>query len=344
VLWESVSGVAAALATILLTGPCVAARLARVTVAAAILQLFHRAGNQFVAPDQLRHIAGHALATELAELRRLGYQIESHPHHGYRLASAPDRLTADDIKARLGNTVIGSEILVFEQTSSTNDVASYLAHSGAREGVTVFAEAQTKGRGRHGRAWVSPHGKGLWFSVVLRPQLPADSVSRITVAASVAVARAIRAATRLEARIKWPNDVTIAERKVAGILTELHDNAAILGIGLDVNCERDDFPADVPATSLRIATGHWQDRSALAAAVLKELDTAYRQALNDFDDIVAAWAKWSTTLGRQLVLRMGHRRIEGHAQALDGDGALLLRRDNGQVERILGADVILERS
>ncbi len=314
------------------------------TVATAILELFHRAPGQFVSPDLLRRVAGNALAAEILELQQLGYAIESHPHLGYRLIASPDRLTADDIRARLGDTVLGAEILVFEKTASTNDVAAYLADSGAREGVVVFAEAQTKGRGRHGRAWLSPRGKGLWFSIVLRPNLAPAAMSRITVAASVAVARAVRQATGLDARIKWPNDVTIGGRKVAGILTELHGAVAILGIGLDVNCRPEDFPVDLPATSLSIASGRLLDRIALAAALLRELDQTYRCARQDFNPIVAEWAQWSTTLGQQLVLRMGERRIDGHAQALDSDGALLLRRDNGQIERILGADVILERS
>jgi len=114
---------------------------------------------------------------------------------------------------------------VFEETSSTNDVVGHMARSQAREGLVVFAESQTKGRGRHGRAWVSPRGKGLLFSVLLRPKFKPSAAPRITVAASVAVAHAIHKATGLDARIKWPNDVTIAGKKVAGILTELHARA-----------------------------------------------------------------------------------------------------------------------
>ena len=183
----------------------------------------------------------------------------------------------------------------------------------------------------------------MWFSVLLRPTLRPSAAPRITVAASVAVARAVRKTSGLDARIKWPNDVTLNGKKVAGILTELHAEgdevlAAILGIGIDVNCEREELP-DI-ATSLLIETGQRQDRSALAAEVLSELDHCYRA---DFETVVAEWAGLCTTLGKQIVVTMGARRIEGHAQALDGDGALLLRRDNGQVERILGADVTVER-
>jgi BirA family transcriptional regulator, biotin operon repressor / biotin---[acetyl-CoA-carboxylase] ligase len=302
----------------------------------AILEAFYQADGQFVSVQDLAK-ATKALPDripgEIRELQQFGYQIETHPHLGYRLLGVPDRLTADDIKARLRTSIIGAKILVFEETSSTNDVIEHMAP--AQEGLVVFAESQTKGRGRHGRAWVSPRGKGLWFSVLLRPEFP---LPRVTVAASVAVASVIRK-TGLDARIKWPNDVTIHGRKLAGILTEASAGAAILGVGINVNCRPNEIPAGI-ATSLLIETGTPQDRCALAAEVLLALEQFYRA---DFDAVVAEWARLSTTLGRQLVVTVGTRRIEGHAQALDGDGALLLRRDNGQIERILGADATVEK-
>ena len=320
----------------------------------AILEAFYQAAGQFVRADDLRRqlkLSATAVASEIGELEKLGYTIESHPHLGYRLLGTPDRLTADDIKARLKTKLIGSEILVFEETASTNDVVEHLAKSGAREGLVVFAESQTRGRGRRGRAWASPCGKGLWFSVLLRPELPPTAAGRITVAASVAAARAIRQSCGVDARIKWPNDVTVNGRKLAGILTELRAEAdeillAILGIGIDVNCKQEDFAGELAgiATSLELETGAAQDRVALAAHVLTALDEYYRAGLTNFETIADEWAKLCTTLGRQIVVTMGQRRIEGYAQALDSDGALLVRRDSGQVERILGGDLVVERA
>lgn len=290
-----------------------------------ILAALYRSTGQFVRLDMP--------AAELAELQKLGYGIEAHPHFGYRLVTGPERLMAEDLRARLQTKVIGHEILVFEETTSTNDVVERLARSQPREGLVVFAESQTKGRGRHGRAWASPHGKGLWFSVLLRPKF---ALPRITVAASVAVARLAGP----EARIKWPNDVTLHGRKLAGILTETRQDAAILGIGLNVNCRDEDFPPDLRP----LVTGlPCPDRPGLAARLLTELETLYVQAADNFPAIIAEWAQLCTTLGKQIAVRMGDRRIEGHAQALDEDGALLIRRDNGQIERVLGADLVLER-
>ena len=289
-----------------------------------ILTALHRSSGEFV---QLK-----SPVSALTELQTLGYEVESHPHLGYRLVTVPDRLMAEDLQARLQTKVIGREIVVFEETTSTNDVIERMARS--REGLVVFAESQTKGRGRHGRAWASARGKGLWFSVLLRPKFP---LPRLTIAASVAVARVAGAA----AKIKWPNDVTLGDRKLAGILTENREGVAILGIGMNVNCRMEDFPSELReiATALHVA-----DRPGLAAQLLTELDRVYALAADEFPALSAEWARRCTTLGKQIAVRMGDRRVEGHAQALDEDGALLLRRDSGQIEHVWGADLILERA
>ena len=156
----------------------------------------------------------------------------------------------------------------------------------------------------------------------------------------------------MDARIKWPNDVIVNGKKLAGILTELRAEAdeilmAILGIGIDVNCEQDDFPNDL-ARHRHVARS-WRREgpriaSALAARVLAALDECYQLALTDFEAVADEWAKLCTTLGRQIVVTMGQRRIEGFAQALDSDGALLVRCDSGQMERILGGDLVVERA
>jgi len=163
-----------------------------------------------------------AIWARIEALRALGYDIAASPHLGYRLVSAPDLLHADDLLSRLGTTrVIGRDIRVFERTTSTNDIIARLARDGIREGAVVFAESQSRGRGRLGRLWISPARKGLWFSILLRPDLAPQSATQLTVAAATALARAIAQQTGLVPEIKWPNDILIRGKKVAGILTEL---------------------------------------------------------------------------------------------------------------------------
>jgi len=293
-----------------------------------------------------------AIWARIEELRRLDYDIEAGPHFGYRLLSAPDALHADDLLARLGKTkIIGRDIRVFEQTTSTNDVVEKLARDGVKEGVVVFAESQTKGRGRLGRAWMSPARKGLWFSVLLRPDLRPQETTQLTVASAIALRRAIQNETGLQPEIKWPNDILLGGKKTAGILTELSAEVdrvkhVILGMGVDVNLNPGEFPPEWRrlATSLKIESGKTVSRAELAVAVLRELDRDYaRVCAGGFASLAEEWEEHCTTLGRQVTIQIGGRRIRGRAESLDDDGALLLRTEHGHLEHIIGGDVTLEK-
>jgi BirA family biotin operon repressor/biotin-[acetyl-CoA-carboxylase] ligase len=293
-----------------------------------------------------------AIWARIDELRQLGYDIEAGPHFGYRLVSSPDLLHADDLLARLGKTkVIGRDIQVFEETTSTNDVIEKLARDGVKEGVVVFAESQTKGRGRLGRQWVSPAHKGLWFSILLRPDLRPQEATQLTIASATALRRAIVAETGLQPEIKWPNDLLIGGKKIAGILTELNAEPdrvkyAILGIGVDVNVGANELPPEVRklATSLKIESGEAIDRIALATAILRELDYDYARVGNGFFTNVAdEWQEHCATIGRNVTVQIGDRKICGHAESLGDDGALLVRTEHGRLEPITGGDVTLEK-
>ena len=306
-------------------------------------------------------VSGAQLAEELAisrtavwarieELRQAGYVIEAGPHFGYRLVSSPDALHADDVLARLGQArVIGRDIRVFEETTSTNDVIEKLARDGVKEGVVVFAESQTKGRGRLGRKWMSPTHKGLWFSVLLRPALSPQETTQLTVASATALRRAIKTVTGLTTDIKWPNDLLIGGKKVVGILTEMSAEVdrvrhVILGIGVDVN--QKEFPPELRkvATSLKIEVGEEICRAELATEMLRELDLDYaRIGDGKFSAVADEWEAGCATLGRNVSVQMGSRLIHGSAESLDDDGALLVRTEHGHLERIIGGDVTLEK-
>jgi len=309
-------------------------------------------------------VSGAELATELGisraavwarieELRRAGFGIEAGPHFGYRLAEEPDNLLADDLLARLGSgRVIGRDIRVFQETASTNDVVEKLARDGAPEGVAVFAEAQTKGRGRLGRKWVSPGRKGLWFSVLLRPALHPQEATQLTILSATALRRALHKAGGLAPRIKWPNDLLLNGRKVAGILTEMSAEPdrirhITLGIGVNLNQTEGDFPAELRsvATSMRREAGRELARPEVAAAALAELDADYeRLRTGRFAEVADEWEAHCDTVGREVTVQMGDRRVRGRAEALDDDGALLVRTEHGHLERIIGGDVTLEKT
>src|SRR4051812_25897841 len=318
------------------------------TADAQILKALRAANGAAVAGAELAQQAGisrAAIWARIEELRSLGYDIPASPHLGYRLLSVPDVLHADDLISRLGKTkVIGRDIRVFQETTSTNDVIEKLARDGVKEGVVVFAESQTKGRGRLGRKWLSPASKGLWFSVLLRPNLRPQETTQLTVASATALRRAIQAHTALEPEIKWPNDILIGGKKVAGILTELNAELdrvkyVILGIGVDVNLNAGDFPIELrkAATSLKAELGRPLSRAELAVVILRELDADYgRICSGDFPAVADEWEAHCTTIGQNVTIRIGERQIRGRAESLDEDGALLLRTTHGHLERIIG--------
>lgn len=325
------------------------------TTDAQLLSVLRNTNDGFTTGAELSRqlgLTGAVVTGRIKELRALGYEIEASPHLGYRLVSSPDALHAEDLLARLPKKrIVGRDIQVFQETSSTNDVVEKLARDGVKEGVVVFAEAQTKGRGRLGRKWVSPAKKGLWFSVLLRPQIRPVEATQLTVGAATALARAIQKQTNLSPDIKWPNDLLLRGRKVAGILTELSAEVdrvkhVILGIGLDVNQTASDFPADVRklATSLKLECGRAIDRAELAAAILQELDRDYaRICSGGFAALADEWESRCTTIGQNVTIGIGERRVRGRAEALDDDGALLVRTEHGRLERIIGGDVTVEK-
>ena len=292
------------------------------------------------------------LAFRIDGLAAAGYQIPLVPHQGYRLLAAPDRMIADDVVARLAiersGVVIGREVLVFEETSSTNDVVARLAREGAGEGVVVFAERQTAGRGRLGRRWASAAHEGLWFSLLVRPAsvgLEVSDWSRLTTWVAVAVARGIEAAVPgLRVAIKWPNDLYLAGRKAVGVLIESvagRDGFAIVGIGINVN--QLEFPPELAgkATSLRLQQEGCApiDRQEVAVRVLACLDALYGELGTGFSSIVAEAERRSLLIGQWIEVHYPHRQVRGEALGLEPDGSLRLRAEDGAVYTISGGEV-----
>src|SRR5437867_1238989 len=205
-----------------------------------------------------------------------------------------DQLIGHEMKSHLPNAIIGREIIVLEQTASTNDAILQLAtHQGAavssppssfvNEGLVLFAEHQTAGRGRRGNRWESAAGKGLWFSILLRPGIQVNDSGRLTIWAMKSICDVIRTEFALEPAIKLPNDVLLCGRKVAGLLVEMRaqqkaPHLAIVGIGINVNHSVEDFPAELQnrAISLAMALHRPVDRQQFAVALLQNLNRTYR--------------------------------------------------------------------
>ena len=258
-------------------------------------------------------------------------------------------LTAEGIQALLPATSrIGREIMVLAETTSTNDVAAQLGRAGGADGLVVFAEHQTAGRGRLGRTWESALHKGLWFSLLLRPAWAVADWSRLTTWAAVGIARGLEEALPCCcATVKWPNDLYLKEKKAVGILCESvagPGGYAVVGIGVNVNHMRDDFPQELhsKATSLRDAAGEGSaplDRHAVAAALLRQLDALYPALEHNFASVVAEAEARSFLVGRRITVHGPRETYEAIAEGLEADGSLRVRCDDGAARIVSGGEV-----
>lgn len=321
------------------------------TLDARLLRVFHGARVHLPIGELAAElgVATPLIDAALTRLADAGFDIETRPGLGCRILSAPDRLIADDLLARLAGCTLAREILVFEETASTNDVAARLGREGHGGGLAVFAERQTSGRGRFGRRWDSAAHHGLWFSILLRPPWPPAQWVRLTTWAGVGLAGAIESVLGKAVQIKWPNDVLVAGRKVAGILTECSADASgrmfsVVGIGVNVNQEA--FPTEIEdrAASLRQIAGRLFDRAALAAHLLRELGARFADAGSNFDRILRDAEGRSPLIGTWVRLHAAGEVVEGAAVGLDADGSLLLRLPDGSLRTMNVGEVTSQPS
>jgi BirA family biotin operon repressor/biotin-[acetyl-CoA-carboxylase] ligase len=318
-----------------------------------VLAFLAEAGDDVVSGEAISDKLGLTRAAvwkHVEALRGQGYRIDAVATRGYRLVQVPDRLRALELRPLLNTHDIGQVLHCFESIGSTSDHAKALADDGAAHGEVVVAEGQSEGRGRRGRSWVMASGRNVAFSVVLRPSgLPPARAPELTLVASLAVCDALRRAG-LEAGIKWPNDILVNDRKIAGILTELAAEPdqvqwVVVGVGVNVNAREEDFPPELrgQATSILIERGQPAPRALFLAACLTLLEEWYdRHAEEGFEPIRQAWKERSVTLGREVRVQLDGREVVGRAEELDATGALLVRTEAG-LERITSGDVALLR-
>ena len=295
------------------------------------------------------NISRTAVWKHVNELRRIGYEIDSSPRTGYSFIKSPDLVIPAEIALGLHTSIIGRRILYREEVTSTQDEAGEAARRGVEEGVVVISERQTRGRGRKGRSWASPPREGVYFSAVLRPNLRPSQIIQIPLIAGVAVCKAIRRVTPLEPRIKWPNDITIGGKKVAGILAEMSCDIdrvdhIVLGIGVNVNtqCSLLPEPTRGIATSLAEKCGEYVSRVRLVQCLLAEFDALYRTFLvSGFATLREEWKALDSTVGSWVKVSDAEEGMKGKALDIDGEGFLLVRKENGDVKRIISGDVSL---
>ncbi len=315
-----------------------------------ILELFHQSPSRSISGEQIGRLLGisrTAVWKRIQHLRRLGYEIESSTRAGYRLIRSPDLLIPFEIKPNLQTRWMGKRIHYFRAIDSTNSKAYELALKGAKEGEIVVAESQKRGRGRLGRKWFSPPYLNLYLSVILRPKIPPHQASLITLMAAVATAEGIEKYSGLKPLIKWPNDILLGNRKLAGLLNEIRSEGdriefIILGIGINLNMGEGQFPEEIRplATSLKIEKGEPISRKAFLQTLLKELEEWYEIFLREGGErILKAWKERSKIKGRRIRVTSFGQSLTGEAVDVDSEGALILRMKKGERRRIVAGDI-----
>ncbi|MDD5156255.1 MAG: biotin--[acetyl-CoA-carboxylase] ligase [Candidatus Omnitrophica bacterium] len=310
-----------------------------------ILDLLKKKQEYVSGEDISQHlkISRQALWKHIHHLKEAGYNIVAVPHLGYKLVSSPDRLFVSEITSKLHTKFIGKKIYYFDEISSTMDVATDLGLKGAPEGTLVIAEAQTKGRGRLGRGWSSPKYKGIYASFILRPKISPQNAAILTLLTAVGICEAIREITGLEAKIKWPNDIMICDKKLGGILTELSAETdeirfVVVGIGINVNNNKNSL---IPhAVSLKEQKGQSYSRTEILQEILRKIETNYLLLQEKGSrKIIDKWRLHNISLGSRVKVSCQGREVEGQAVDIDIDGGLLVRKDSGLTEKVTSGDV-----
>lgn len=317
----------------------------------ALLKMFQENAGQFLSGEEISRklsISRTAVWKQINKLRSAGYDFEAVPRLGYRMLDEPDRLSGDQLTAGMTSRYFGKSIKLLDKTTSTQEDARQLAEEGAAEGALVISEEQTGGRGRMGRKFHSPRGKGIWMSLVLRPKQPLHLTQQLTLLTGVAVCRAIAKSAGVQTDIKWPNDILYQGKKVCGILLEsaTEDERVrycIAGIGISANLKEADFPEELRnvATSIRIAGGKTVNRTSLIQSIMTEMEVLY-ELYNEqgFEPVASLWEALSGTVGREVQVQTARDRFSGIATGLNQDGALLVRNQHNELVPVYSGDIL----
>jgi BirA family biotin operon repressor/biotin-[acetyl-CoA-carboxylase] ligase len=309
----------------------------------SLLYRLRAASGDFVPYDRLAGDAGlDGLGRDLDELASFGFGVERHPILGASYRGHAERLCPDQIEFGLDVRRVGRRVAVWNRVTSTNDLAARAARSASNEGLVVLAEEQSAGRGRRGRTWTAPARSSILMSVLLFPTGPLAEPAWLTALGAVAVAEVVSAWVGRPASIKWPNDVRVDGRKIAGILVE-RGAGAVIGIGVNANLTPEALPAEVrpTATSLRILNGSPADRSELARDLIRRLDALYDRALREGPRILLhPWRDRIELLGRPVIVLTLSGPAQGRLDDLDPFDGLWLIEPSGRRSHVVAAQIL----
>lgn len=318
-----------------------------------VLALLLREKGRFVSGESISASLGitrAAIWKSISALRAQGYEIDAVPGRGYCLKSLPDMLSEQTVRSYMGKVqTVGKRIDCFDSIDSTNAYLKRIALDGAPDGTVAVAAEQTSGRGRRGRSFQSAAGKGVYLSILLRPDMTPQQLMPLTGLIAVAMSRAVDRVAGTHSQIKWTNDLVLNSRKLCGILTELSVEGetgelqyVVAGIGFNVSQREEDFDGEVAkiATSILRETGKLVSRAALSAAMIEELDTLYAALKSgDTGAYLDEYRRRCVTIGREVQLLWQDTKEKVTALDVDEEFGLVVRRGNGTVETIRTGEV-----
>lgn len=316
-----------------------------------LLEMLRDAGDHYVSGQTMSRELGitrGGIWKQISRLREKGYEIAAVTNCGYRLISEPERLSQERVLELLGDHPWSGTLTVLDQVDSTNNRLKSMGDQGAPEGTIVMSDEQTSGRGRLGRSFVSPKGVGLYYSLLLRPRCAPKQVSHVTAMAAVAVCDAVESTCGLRPQIKWTNDIILAGKKLAGILTELSVEwetsslqYLVTGIGINCNQKSGDFPNEIAhmAQSLYLVLGKPVDRALLAAELTRALERVSRELISKKAEWLEQYRKDCITLGREIQVLRGEQKRTGVATGIDENGGLIVRYDTGETGVVYSGEV-----
>ena len=301
--------------------------------------------------SQRLQVSRTAIWKQIQSLAAEGYVIESSPRKGYRINKPADLLSPEEVLPELPTKIFAREQYIYwREIDSTNKYAKTLAARGYPEGTVVITEQQTAGQGRRGRSWYSPAHEGIYFSLILRPLIPLSQISRISLLCAVATAEALREELGIEARIKWPNDILVNQKKIAGILAEAVTDMdrieyLVLGIGININTEQAEFPDDfrTPPSSVSVELKQPVSRIKVLHKLLLSLEKHYLLLQGgNFVYTLARARQLSLVIGKQVNFEDGLSVTSGQAIDFDENGFLLVKDQHGKIHTVMSGEITLQ--
>ncbi|WP_287823558.1 biotin--[acetyl-CoA-carboxylase] ligase [Clostridium sp.] len=315
-----------------------------------ILRLLKGNAEGFISGQEISEkfgVSRTAIWKYINQLKIDGYEIEAISKKGYRLISSPDILTNEEIAGSLNTKYIGRSIIHFDSIDSTNNKAKELASLDEKNGTVIISEEQTMGKGRMGRNFISPKGKGIWMSIILKPDINPLNVAMVTQIGAAAINKAFRE-MKIETLIKWPNDILLNKKKICGILTEMSAeltkvNFLVMGIGINVNLDEADFTEEVRemATSVKIETGKSLSRKEIVSRILNNFEVLYEDFIEreDVEKTISICRENSILIGREIRVIKRENSINAKVLDIDNKGELVVQYEDGKRENLISGEI-----